>query len=135
MNHTPNSLKQRQTNARAAAAKKRAALRCSKGHDDWGRNKKNGRRYCITCKVERNRVWRKLNKTRRPRVMLTSTGIQRSLTFEERQVLKQKVSDIQRKREQTVRRMWVDFNGNRVYLGGGAAPLSEQVRSGYSSAA
>lgn len=57
------------------------------------------------------------------------------LSFEERRLLKQRISDIQRAKEDTARRMWVrTLDGDRIYLGGDARPVAEQIRIGYPEA-
>jgi hypothetical protein len=125
VNHTEASLAQRRANARKMYEKKRHAQKCQRNHSNWG-FRKDGRRYCITCKVDRNREWRK-----RPTVVRQKSGtkIVGPLTFEERQLLKQKISDVQRRREYSVRRMWITAaDGERLSLGGGSAPLEEQIR-------
>jgi hypothetical protein len=64
----------------------------------------------------------------------TELIITKRLTFEERQILRQKVSEIQKEREYRVRRMWVNtMNGERLCLGGSARPESQQIKSGYPS--
>jgi hypothetical protein len=112
------------------------ATHCHKGHSDWGRTKQ-GKRYCRPCKVQRNREWRQRNKlifAHPVRVSKMGARLQRPLTFEERQVLRQKISEIQTARENHIRRMWIrTLDGDRVYLGGESRPREEQIKSGYPS--
>lgn len=135
MNHTPASLAQRQANAAACVEKKRKATKCQRGHINWG-FRKDGRRYCITCKVERNREWRKHAKKYKPMVTKRSgiSVIVYRLTFEERQTLRQKVSDIQLAREHHTRRMHVTtLYGTKLCLAGESRPIEQQMRSGYAA--
>jgi hypothetical protein len=56
------------------------------------------------------------------------------MNYEDRQLLKSRISEIQREKEERARRMHVkDANGERLYLGGGSRPENEQVKSGYPS--
>jgi hypothetical protein len=54
------------------------------------------------------------------------------MTFEERQYIRQRRSDIQREKEKHVRIMHVLTPwGAKLYMGGDSRPEHEQVRSGY----
>jgi hypothetical protein len=55
------------------------------------------------------------------------------LTFEERQVLKQMVSDIQIKKEKQARRLEIVtlYDNVVIHMGGGSRHWSQQIRSGY----
>lgn len=57
MNHTPASLAQRLAIVDAVAERRRNATHCSKGHSEW-RRRSNGRRFCIRCKLEKQRIRR-----------------------------------------------------------------------------
>ena len=106
---------------------------CQRGHNDWEFTK-NGKRFCRPCKVMRNREWRARQKTVvvPPVRKFVHTG--RKLTFDERQTLRRKISEIQTAREKRVKRMWVrTADGDRVYLGGDSRPENEQIKSGYPS--
>lgn len=54
------------------------------------------------------------------------------MNYEERRLLKFRISEIQREKEERARRMHVkDAYGERLYLGGDSRAHGEQVRSGY----
>lgn len=128
MNHTPESLAQRQANAKKMYKRKRAATHCSKGHSNWG-FRKDGRRYCKPCKVACQKRNREERKNKAP--IELKLGVTLPLSAEDRRRLKQKISEIQRQREYSVRRMHVVTTyGERLYLGGGSRPVNEQL-SGY----
>lgn len=56
------------------------------------------------------------------------------LSFEERQILKQRISAIQTVKETRAKRMWVmGVSGEKIHLGGGSRPLKQQNRAGYSN--
>lgn len=49
---TETSLEQRRANVEAIAKRKREVEKCKRGHNNWG-VRKNGRRYCKTCNIDR----------------------------------------------------------------------------------
>lgn len=57
------------------------------------------------------------------------------LSFDERQILKQKRSAIQIEKEKFARRLEIVvlYEDDVINMGGGSRPLGEQIRSGYPS--
>jgi hypothetical protein len=53
MTMTPAAIEQRRANSKAIADRKRAETECSRGHSNWRVRPKNGRRYCLTCQLDR----------------------------------------------------------------------------------
>ena len=55
------------------------------------------------------------------------------MTFEERLYLREAIAAIQRAKELRARRMWIKVKGEKIRMGGGSRPPSEQIKSGYPS--
>jgi len=55
------------------------------------------------------------------------------MNYEQRILLREAISAIQRPKELRARRMWVRISGTRrkLYLGGDSRPMPEQNRAGY----
>ena len=50
-------LEQRRANVAAIAERRRAKTECGRGHSNWGW-RRNGQRFCKTCKADRQRAAR-----------------------------------------------------------------------------